>query len=185
MKRLVVIRRQERPGDATAVTAEVAGDDLEETEEAAGQIESQEEAEKRIRAAVMAEYEAAIDRRVNEAKRTFWKKAGAELSKNRREARKERAVVAEKYAAEMAEKDRALALKELRLDVCDLVAEYLSDFQGNQNFRDMIAYADLVDVDNPQLRYKTLKDRVLDLRHEFKRQVKIEVEKQKAGLLKR
>lgn len=138
--------------------------------------ESPEEIRERIRAEVIKEMESEVERRVTNAYKAFQKDANAQMEEKRLQDQEKARQEQEKREQELQEKARKNALMEIRLEVIDLVSMYLREFSSQ--FREVIAYEDLLLVSDPRVRHRILKERVLDIRAEFMRQVKLEVKRQ-------
>lgn len=136
---------------------------------------TEEEMRERIRAEVIKELEAETDRRVEQAYRTFQRKAEQKEAQKLEEERQKSLLEAEERSAQLEEKRVELIEREIRLDICDLV-----DACGlPAGFREMIPYKDLVCVQDAVLRYTSLRNRVIDLKQEFSKQVKKQVAKER------
>lgn len=136
---------------------------------------TEEEMRERIRAEVIKELEAEADRRVEQAYRTFQRKAEQREAQKLEEERQKALLEAEERSAQLEEKRVELIEREIRLDICDLVDTYGLP----SGFREMIPYKDLVCVQDAVLRYTSLRNRVIDLKQEFSKQVKKQVAKER------
>ncbi|MBS6161136.1 MAG: hypothetical protein KIC52_07775 [Firmicutes bacterium] len=84
----------------------------------------------------------------------------------------------QKRRKELELKDHEIAIKELRLDIIDLIAlEGLAT-----GFRQLIPYEDLLAIPDPAERYRELKKRIINLKVEFYKLVDQEVKKQTSSL---
>lgn len=136
---------------------------------------TEEEIRDKIRAEVIKELEAEADRRVEQAYRTFQRKAEQREAQKLEEERQKALLEAEERSAQLEEKRVELIERETRLDICDLIDAYGLP----ADFREMIPYKDLVCVQDAVLRYSALKNRVIDLKQEFSKQVKKQVAKER------
>lgn len=141
-------------------------------------VETEEQIRTRIRAEVIAEYQAMIDSRVSGAKKTFDRKREQEASERYERFRRLQMIEEEKGRKELETKEIELRAKGIRLDIVDLVDQY----GLNSSFRNMIAYEDLLTIPDDRERYQRLKERVIDLKEEFDKLVNAEVAKQTTGL---
>lgn len=143
--------------------------------------ETEEEIFQRLESEIRAEMEKEADRRVTQAlkklERTHKReKAQADEEKRQREEEEHKIRL-----AELAEQERKLAIKGIRLDLIDILSA--NNIPGG--FRGLIPCEDLVDSEpDPVKRYMALKDRVKDIWTEFNKEVKKVVEAERAKLIR-
>lgn len=140
-------------------------------------METEEQIRERVRAELSQEYER-IDQRITQAQKEWESKKARETAESLDRVNKLRAIESQKRQKELELKEHEIAIKELRLDIVDMVAlEGLAT-----GFRQLIPYEDLLAVPDPAERYRELKKRIINLKVEFHKLVDQEVKKQTSSL---
>ena len=141
-------------------------------------METEEQIRERVRAELSQEYERYIDQRITQAQKKWESKKARETAESLDRVNKLRAIESQKRRKELELKDHEIAIKELRLDIVDMVAlEGLAT-----GFRQVIPYEDLLAIPDPAERYRELKKRIINLKVEFYKLVDQEVKKQTSFL---
>ena len=130
--------------------------------------ETEEERYQRLEAELRAELEAETDRRVTEALKKVERKHKRELKAAQEVELEDRRKAAEIRAAQFAEQEHLLRLRSNRLDLIDIISEL--EIPGKM--RELIPCDDLLEIEDDRARYRALRDRVIDIWAEFRKQVR-------------
>ena len=141
-------------------------------------METEEQIRERVRAELSQEYDRYIDQRITQARKKWESKKARETAESLDRVNKLRAIESQKRQKELELKEHEIAIKELRLDIVDMIAlEGLAT-----DFRQLIPYEDLLAIPDPAERYGELKKRIINLKVEFYKLVDQEVKKQTSSL---
>ena len=130
--------------------------------------ETEEQRYQRLEAELRAELEAETDRRVTEALKKVERKHKRELKAAQEAELEDRRKAAEIRAAQFAEQEHLLRLRSNRLDLIDIISEL--EIPGKM--RELIPCDDLLEIEDDRARYRALRDRVIDIWAEFRKQVR-------------
>lgn len=141
-------------------------------------METEEQIRERVRAELSQEYDRYIDQRITQARKKWESKKARETAESLDRVNRLRAIESQKRRKELELKEHEIAIKELRLDIVDMIAlEGLAT-----GFRQLIPYEDLLAIPDPAERYRELKKRIINLKVEFYKLVDQEVKKQTSSL---
>jgi hypothetical protein len=141
--------------------------------------ETEEEMRARVEAQIRAEYESMIDKRITGAQKKWEKKHEKEAAESLARVERLQMIENEQERERLAVKEHELLVRGTRLDIVDLIAEERMD----PNFRNLIAYEDLLTIQDDKERYERLRERVIDLKQEFYKQVQLNVTELRKELL--
>ncbi|MBR0396908.1 MAG: hypothetical protein IJI10_01415 [Eubacterium sp.] len=130
--------------------------------------ETEEERYQRLEAELRSELEAEADRRVTEALKKLDRKHKRELKEAQEAELEDKRKAAEIRAAQLAEKEYQIRLRGNRLDLIDIISEL--EIPGKM--RELIPCDDLLEIEDDKARYRALRDRVIDIWAEFRKQVR-------------
>ena len=128
--------------------------------------ETEEQRYQRLEAELRSELEAEADRRVTEALKKLDRKHKRELKETQEAELEDKRKAAEIRAAQLAEKEYQIRLRGNRLDLIDIISEL--EIPGKM--RELIPCDDLLEIEDDKARYRALRDRVIDIWAEFRKQ---------------